>query len=116
VAQASLSEWRLTVRSGDALIALQVIGEGPPDVVLCGPASHLDLQWEDPGYVRAFERCVSFARLITFDRRGTGLADPFEAEVNVDHRRAISRRCSTRWAPDAWRDNTRDNIQCVQAV
>src|SRR6516164_3103586 len=72
-------------RSGDARIALQVVGEGPPDVVFIGgPASHLDLQWEDPGYVRAFERYASFARLIRFDRRGTGLSDPVEGEVTLD--------------------------------
>jgi class 3 adenylate cyclase len=72
-------------RSGDARIAFQVIGEGPPDVVFIGgPASHLDLQWEDPGYVGSFERYASFARLIRFDRRGTGLSDPVESEVTFD--------------------------------
>jgi class 3 adenylate cyclase/pimeloyl-ACP methyl ester carboxylesterase len=72
-------------RSGEALIAVQVSGEGPPDVVFVGgPASHLDLQWEDPGYARAFERYASFSRLIRFDRRGTGLSDPVEGEVTLD--------------------------------
>jgi class 3 adenylate cyclase len=72
-------------RSGSARIAFQVIGEGPPDVVyIGGPASHLDLQWEDPGYVRSFERYASFSRLIRFDRRGTGLSDPVESEVTLD--------------------------------
>jgi pimeloyl-ACP methyl ester carboxylesterase len=72
-------------RSGDARIAFQVVGEGPPDVVFIGgPASHLDLQWEDRGYVRTFERYASFARLIRFDRRGTGLSDPAESEVTLD--------------------------------
>src|SRR5437588_4756372 len=72
-------------RSGDARIAFQVIGEGPPDVVFIGgPASHLDLQWEDPGYVRTFGRYASFARLIRFDRRGTGLSDPVDSEVTLD--------------------------------
>jgi class 3 adenylate cyclase len=72
-------------RSGDARIAFQVVGEGPPDVVFIGgPASHLDLQWEDPGYVGTFDRYASFARLIRFDRRGTGLSDPVESEVTLD--------------------------------
>ena len=72
-------------RSGNARIAFQVIGEGPPDVVFIGgPASHLDIQWEDPGYVRSFERYASFSRLIRFDRRGTGLSDPVESEVTLD--------------------------------
>jgi hypothetical protein len=35
-------------RSGEARIAFQVMGDGPPDlVVIGGPASHLDLQFPD---------------------------------------------------------------------
>ena len=50
-------------RSGDASIAFQVMGEGPPDVVLIGgPASHLDLQWEEPDTRRGRQRIASFAR------------------------------------------------------
>ncbi len=37
-------------RSPGGRIAYQVMGEGPCDlVVVSGPASNLDLQWEDPG-------------------------------------------------------------------
>jgi class 3 adenylate cyclase len=72
-------------RSGDARIAFQVLGEGPPDLVFVGgPASHLDIQWQDPATVRAKERLASFSRLITFDRRGTGLSDPLEGPPNLD--------------------------------
>lgn len=72
-------------RSGDARIAFQVIGEGPPDVVLVrGPASHLDLEWEDPSTARSHLRYASFARLIRFDRRGTGLSDPAEQALTLD--------------------------------
>jgi class 3 adenylate cyclase len=72
-------------RSGDARIAFQVLGQGPPDVVqVGGPASHLDLQWEDPGYAGAYRRLASFSRLIRFDRRGTGLSDPVEQAVTLD--------------------------------
>jgi class 3 adenylate cyclase len=64
-------------RSGDASIAYQALGEGPLDLVLInGPASHLELIWEDPATARCFERLASFSRLILFDRRGTGLSDP----------------------------------------
>jgi class 3 adenylate cyclase len=66
-------------RSGNARIAFQVMGAGPPDVVqIGGPASHLDLQWEDPMTVRSRERFASFARLVVFDRLGTGLSDPVD--------------------------------------
>src|SRR5215470_8860049 len=64
-------------RSPGGRIAFQVMGEGPCDlVVVGGPASHLDLQWEDPGWVLGRQRLASFARVVHFDRRGTGLSDP----------------------------------------
>jgi class 3 adenylate cyclase len=64
-------------RSGDASIAYQVLGEGPTDlVVINGPASHLELIWEEPATARCFEQLASFSRLLLFDRRGTGLSDP----------------------------------------
>jgi class 3 adenylate cyclase/alpha-beta hydrolase superfamily lysophospholipase len=63
--------------SGDASIAYQVFGSGSIDlVVINGPASHLELMWEEPATARSFERLGSFARVLMFDRRGTGLSDP----------------------------------------
>ncbi len=63
--------------SGDASIAYQVFGGGEVDlVVVNGPASHLELMWEEPATARSFERLGSFARVVMFDRRGTGLSDP----------------------------------------
>jgi class 3 adenylate cyclase len=72
-------------RSGEARIAFQVIGDGPPDVaVIGGPASHLDLQWEDPETARVRRRYGSFARAVFFDRRGTGLSDPVDRLPSLD--------------------------------
>jgi class 3 adenylate cyclase len=72
-------------RSGEARIAFQVIGGGPPDVVVVGgPASHLDLQWEDPETARVRRRYGNFARAIFFDRRGTGLSDPVDRLPSLD--------------------------------
>jgi pimeloyl-ACP methyl ester carboxylesterase len=72
-------------RSGDAHIAYQVSGEGPPDVVFVGgPASHIDLQWDDPESARAIERYASFSRLIRFDRRGTGLSDTIDLSLTLE--------------------------------
>lgn len=63
-------------RSGDISIAYQVVGGGPLDLVLShGWVSHLDLQWEEPHLAAFLSRLASFARLITFDKRGTGLSD-----------------------------------------
>src|SRR5690349_2871164 len=81
-------------RSGDASIAYQVVGEGPIDLVLVlGFATHVELQWESPAFARFFERISSFARLIVFDKRGTGLSDPVAEvptlEQRVDDVRAV---------------------------
>jgi class 3 adenylate cyclase/pimeloyl-ACP methyl ester carboxylesterase len=72
-------------RSGQARIAYQVSGRGPIDlVVIGGPASHLDLLWEEPETVRTFQRYGSFARMVQFDRRGTGLSDPADSPPTLE--------------------------------
>lgn len=64
------------VRSGDVHIAYQVIGQGPRDIVYVpGWVSHVELAWELPDLVLGFERLASFARVILFDKRGTGMSD-----------------------------------------
>src|SRR6478672_11004906 len=63
-------------RSGRLNIAYQVIGDGPLDLVLVpGWVSHVELGWELPPLARFLDRLASFARLIMFDKRGTGLSD-----------------------------------------
>jgi len=58
-------------------IAYQVLGEGPPDLVMTtGSYSHVDMVWEDPGIALFLCTLASFSRLIVFDRRGTGASDP----------------------------------------
>lgn len=71
-------------RSGEARIAYQVFGDGPDLVVIGGPASHLDLEWEEPGTARSFKRFGVRHRLIRFDRRGTGLSDPVESPPTLE--------------------------------
>jgi class 3 adenylate cyclase len=72
-------------RSEGARIAYQVVGEGPADLVLMGgPASHLEVQWDEPATARCLERIASFARLVRFDRRGTGLSDPTERPLTLE--------------------------------
>jgi class 3 adenylate cyclase len=63
-------------KSGDVHIAYQVVGDGPIDLVMVnGWVSHVEYQWENPAWARALLRLASFARLIVFDKRGTGLSD-----------------------------------------
>ena len=70
------------VRSGDANIAYQVVGDGPFDLIwVPGWISNVEVSWEIPEYARFLTRLASFSRLILFDKRGTGLSDG----VPVDH-------------------------------
>ena len=63
-------------QSGDVSIAYQVFGEGPIDLVVApGSVSHIELNWEQPLFARQMWRLASFARVILFDKRGTGLSD-----------------------------------------
>lgn len=63
-------------QSGEVNIAWQVIGEGPIDLVfVMGWVSHLESFWTEPGFARFLHRLASFARVILFDKRGTGLSD-----------------------------------------
>ena len=64
-------------RLGELHLAYQVIGEGPPDILLLDQwFGNLDAQWDVPPLAEFRERLASFGRLIMFDKRGTGLSDP----------------------------------------
>lgn len=81
-------------KSGEVNIAYQVHGEGELDLVIVpGFVSHLDLFWEDPTNVAMMEKLGRFARVIRFDKRGTGLSDPIHdlptLEVRMDDLRAV---------------------------
>ncbi len=68
-------------------IAYQVFGDGPMDlVVVPGFISHLEQYWESPFVARLFRRLGSIARVITFDKRGTGLSDRTATLPDVDRR------------------------------
>lgn len=72
-------------KSGGASIAYQAAGDGDINlVVVTGPASHVEIAWEEPQTRRSFERLASFARVIWFDRRGTGLSDPFTSPPTLE--------------------------------
>ena len=64
-------------KSGDCHIAYQIVGKGPIDVVFIpGFVSHVENFWEEPRPAHFYRRLASFARLIIFDKRGTGMSDP----------------------------------------
>src|SRR5262245_41283854 len=76
-------------RSGDVNIAYQVVGDGPFDLVfVMGWISHLEYFWSEPSFARFLRRLSSFARVILFDKRGTGLSDrvPLEQLPTLEQR------------------------------
>ena len=74
-------------RSGDVNVAYQVFGAGPIDlVVVPGWISCIEIFWEDPGFTRFLQRLGSFARVILFDKRGTGLSDRVSGVPTLEER------------------------------
>ena len=83
-------------KSGEVRVAYQVVGHGPVDLVLVpGFISNLEIHWEDPGYAHLLQRLGTFARVIQFDKRGTGLSDRVDTnhlpslETRMDDVRAV---------------------------
>jgi class 3 adenylate cyclase len=79
--------------NGDIHLAYRVHGDAPVDLVLVpGAFTNLDVLWEIPEYRSHIEALASFARVITFDKRGMGLSDRARAgtlEERMDDVRAI---------------------------
>jgi class 3 adenylate cyclase/pimeloyl-ACP methyl ester carboxylesterase len=68
-------------------VAYSVIGDGPIDLVLVpGFVSHLEAAFEQPAIERAVKRLARFARVISFDKPGTGLSDPIDGPQTLEHR------------------------------
>jgi class 3 adenylate cyclase len=63
------------VTVGDADVAYQVIGDGPVDLVYHHGLCHVDLQWDIRAEAAFNEHLASFARVVLFDRRGTGASE-----------------------------------------
>lgn len=71
----------------DVSIAYKVIGDGPIDIVLVpGYLGHVELIWEVPSVVHIFDRLSTFARVIQFDRRGSGLSDRTTTASTLEER------------------------------
>jgi pimeloyl-ACP methyl ester carboxylesterase/class 3 adenylate cyclase len=60
-------------------IAYRIFGNGPVDLIVSpGFGSHVDLIARDPFFHRFAARLIRFARVLLFDKRGSGLSDPVE--------------------------------------
>jgi pimeloyl-ACP methyl ester carboxylesterase/class 3 adenylate cyclase len=89
--------------SGDVHIAYQVTGDGPFDLVFVpGFVTHMEMQWKMPGFGDFLNTLASFARLIRFDKRGTGMSDPASGapslETRMDDVRAVMDEAGSRRA------------------
>ena len=58
-------------------VGYQVFGEAPRNLVFSTHwVMNLDVMWEEPTLAAYFERLARFARVITLDKRGSGVSDP----------------------------------------
>src|SRR5215212_4660853 len=74
-------------RSGEFHIAYQVFGQGSVDLVLVpGFISNVEETWENPSAARWLKRLGRFARVIVFDKRGTGLSDRVGSVPSLEER------------------------------
>jgi class 3 adenylate cyclase len=74
-------------RSGDVHIAYQAFGEGPTNLVIVpGFVSNIENYWEQPDLARLLTRMASGARVVTFDKRGTGMSDRVSELPGLDQR------------------------------
>jgi len=74
-------------KSGDVHIAYQLFGEGPVNLVFVpGFISQIENYWDEPGFARWLNRLGTFARVVLFDKRGTGLSDRLDELPGMDVR------------------------------
>jgi pimeloyl-ACP methyl ester carboxylesterase len=73
--------------SGDVNIAYQVMGAGPVDIIMVpGFVSHVEFMHELAGYTAFLRRLSTFARVVTFDKRGQGLSDRISGAPSLEQR------------------------------
>ncbi|MEK6273280.1 MAG: adenylate/guanylate cyclase domain-containing protein [Actinomycetota bacterium] len=74
-------------KHGDLNIAYQVKGEGPIDILVVPSfVSNIEFWWAHPVMKAWWDRVTSFARLILFDKLGTGCSDPVSGPRTLEQR------------------------------
>src|SRR6266480_2187813 len=74
-------------KSGELHIAYQVFGEGAVNVVLAPPfISNVEHWWDEPDVARWLLRLAGYARVVMFDKRGTGMSDRIAELPGLDQR------------------------------
>jgi pimeloyl-ACP methyl ester carboxylesterase len=68
-------------------VAYQIFGAGPVDLVIVpGFVSNVDGSWDNPECARWLSYFAQFARVVVFDKRGTGLSDRVDRLPTMDER------------------------------
>lgn len=70
----------------DVHVAYQVFGEGVDLVFVPGFVSHIDNYWDEPSWARTLSQIGTFARVVMFDKRGTGLSSRVSRLPSMDER------------------------------
>jgi class 3 adenylate cyclase len=70
--------------AGDVNVAYQVSGAGVDLVYVPGVLNLIEATGEEPAIERHFERMGEFARVVLFDKRGSGLSDRVSPEEMAD--------------------------------
>src|ERR1700709_733153 len=84
---ASMQPQTRYAKSGEYHIAYQVFGEGSADLVIVpGFISNVEETWENQSAAYWLGRLGRFARVIVFDKRGTGLSDRAGSVPTLDER------------------------------
>jgi pimeloyl-ACP methyl ester carboxylesterase len=62
--------------NGDVSLAYQVVGDGPAELVLItGWVLPMELFWDEPGFAAFLDRLAAHARVLVWDKRGSGLSE-----------------------------------------
>jgi class 3 adenylate cyclase len=65
------------VKTDGGYVGYQVFGSGPLDLLFIPSWSqNIDVMWQEPSLARYLDRLASFARVICFNNRGSGVSDP----------------------------------------
>ena len=86
--------WPIRYARNDGVsIAYQLMGQGRAMLAIPPLAQNLELAWELPEFREIFERHASFAHVVHFDKRGTGVSDRASGvptlEQHVDDARCV---------------------------
>ena len=100
-----------------AYLAYQAFGEGPTDLLYVpGWHSHLEVYWEQPLFASFMRRLAASFRVITFDKRGTGLSERSlgtpNFETMMDDVRAVLDAAGSR-RPVLWGDGVDGGGSCA---